>query len=60
MILAAKALLDSHPHPNEEQVRDALAGNYCRCTGYHKPVEAVLAVAEPNHQDAPASKAGTP
>lgn len=46
MILAAKALLDRQPHPTEEQVRDALAGNYCRCTGYRKPVEAVLAAAE--------------
>jgi len=45
MILAAKALLDRQPHPTEEQVRAALAGNYCRCTGYCKPVEAVLAVA---------------
>jgi aerobic-type carbon monoxide dehydrogenase small subunit (CoxS/CutS family) len=45
MILAAKALLDRQPHPTEAQVRDALAGNYCRCTGYKKPVEAVLAVA---------------
>jgi aerobic-type carbon monoxide dehydrogenase small subunit (CoxS/CutS family) len=45
MILAAKALLDRQPDPTEEQVRDALAGNYCRCTGYRKPVEAVLAAA---------------
>ena len=45
MVLAAKALLDRQPDPTEEQVRDALAGNYCRCTGYRKPVEAVLAVA---------------
>ena len=45
MILAAKALLDRHPDPSEEQVREALAGNYCRCTGYRKPVEAVLAAA---------------
>jgi aerobic-type carbon monoxide dehydrogenase small subunit (CoxS/CutS family) len=45
MILAAKALLDRQPHPTEAQVREALAGNYCRCTGYRKPVEAVLAVA---------------
>jgi aerobic-type carbon monoxide dehydrogenase small subunit (CoxS/CutS family) len=46
MILAAKALLDRKPHPTEAEVREALAGNYCRCTGYKKPVEAVLAVAE--------------
>src|ERR1035437_3836852 len=45
MILAAKALLDRNPHPTEEEVRDAMAGNYCRCTGYLKPVEAVLAAA---------------
>jgi len=45
MILAAKALLDRQPDPTEEQVRGALAGNFCRCTGYRKPVEAVLAVA---------------
>ncbi|HXK04824.1 MAG TPA: (2Fe-2S)-binding protein [Verrucomicrobiae bacterium] len=45
MILSAKALLDRHPHPTEEQVREALAGHLCRCTGYKKPVEAVLAAA---------------
>ena len=45
MILSAKALLDRQPHPTEAQVREALAGNYCRCTGYAKPVEAVLAAA---------------
>jgi len=45
MILSAKALLDRNPHPTEAEVRDALAGNLCRCTGYVKPVEAVLAAA---------------
>jgi len=45
MILAAKALLDRNPHPSEDEVREALAGVLCRCTGYRKPVEAVLAVA---------------
>jgi len=45
MILSARALLDRHPDPTEDQVREALAGNFCRCTGYVKPVEAVLAVA---------------
>jgi aerobic-type carbon monoxide dehydrogenase small subunit (CoxS/CutS family) len=45
MILSAKALLTRNPHPTEDEVREALAGNYCRCTGYQKPVEAVLAVA---------------
>lgn len=45
MILNTKALLARQPHPTEEEVRDMLAGNYCRCTGYQKVVEAVLAVA---------------
>jgi carbon-monoxide dehydrogenase small subunit len=45
MILSAKALLDENPHPTEEEVREAIAGNFCRCTGYVKPVEAILAVA---------------
>jgi len=45
MLLAAKALLDRQPNPSEEEVREALAGHLCRCTGYRKPVEAVLAAA---------------
>jgi aerobic-type carbon monoxide dehydrogenase small subunit (CoxS/CutS family) len=45
MILSAKALLAEHPDPTEAEVRKALAGNFCRCTGYLKPVEAVLAAA---------------
>lgn len=45
MILSAKALLDENPHPTEEEVREAIAGNLCRCTGYVKPVEAILAAA---------------
>src|SRR5512136_2810928 len=44
-ILAAKALLDREPNPTETQVRDALSGVLCRCTGYVKPVEAVLQAA---------------
>jgi aerobic-type carbon monoxide dehydrogenase small subunit (CoxS/CutS family) len=46
MILSAKALLDENPHPTESEVREALSGVLCRCTGYVKPVEAVLRVAE--------------
>lgn len=45
MILAAKALLDRNPAPTVTEVREALAGNICRCTGYVKIVEAVLAAA---------------
>jgi len=52
MILGAKALLDRRPDPTEDEVREAMAGHLCRCTGYLKPVEAVLAAAklrnEPN------------
>jgi carbon-monoxide dehydrogenase small subunit len=45
MILSAKALLDRNPHPSEAEVKRALSGNICRCTGYQQIVEAVLAVA---------------
>ncbi len=44
-ILAAKELISREPYPSEAQVRDALAGVLCRCTGYKKPVEAVLRAA---------------
>jgi aerobic carbon-monoxide dehydrogenase small subunit len=43
MIMAAKELLDENAHPAEEDVREALRGNLCRCTGYTKIVEAVVA-----------------
>ena len=42
MLMAAKALLEAEPDPSDADVREALAGNLCRCTGYHKIVEAVL------------------
>ncbi len=45
-LVAAKALLDRNPSPTEEEVRYALAGNLCRCTGYDKIVRAVLDAAE--------------
>jgi carbon-monoxide dehydrogenase small subunit len=41
-LVAAKALLDKNPNPTEHEVRYALAGNLCRCTGYDKIVRAVL------------------
>jgi len=44
MVMSAKALLRKNPHPTEAQVREAIAGNLCRCTGYAKIVEAVLEV----------------
>jgi aerobic-type carbon monoxide dehydrogenase small subunit (CoxS/CutS family) len=46
MILHAKALLDENPNPSEEEVREAISSNLCRCTGYVKPVEAILAAAD--------------
>lgn len=44
MIMSAKALLDEIPNPTEEEVRQAISGNLCRCTGYAKIVQAVLEV----------------
>lgn len=46
MILAAKALLDSNPDPSDQDIRAALQGNLCRCTGYVQIVEAVKQAAE--------------
>ena len=45
-LMSAKALLDKNPHPTREEVRIALAGNLCRCTGYEQLIEAVLDAAE--------------
>jgi carbon-monoxide dehydrogenase small subunit len=45
MILAAAALLEENPHPTAEEARRAIAGNLCRCTGYVKIVDAILAAA---------------
>jgi carbon-monoxide dehydrogenase small subunit len=45
MILSAKALLDKSPHPNEDEIKQALAGNLCRCTGYASILRAVHSVA---------------
>ena len=43
MILSGKSLLDNNPNPNELEVRTAISGNLCRCTGYQKIVEAIQA-----------------
>jgi aerobic carbon-monoxide dehydrogenase small subunit len=45
MILSAKALLDENPNPTETDIRTAISGNLCRCTGYQKIVEAIQAAA---------------
>lgn len=41
MILSAKSLLEKNPKPTEEEIREAISGNLCRCTGYQKIVEAI-------------------
>lgn len=46
MVLTAKALLDKNPHPTQEEIRQAMAGNLCRCTGYAKIHHAVELAAE--------------
>lgn len=46
MILSAKALLDENPRPTDVEIRTAISGNLCRCTGYQKIVEAVQAAAD--------------
>jgi carbon-monoxide dehydrogenase small subunit len=43
MVMAATSLLAENPRPTETQVREGLEGNFCRCTGYHNIVRAVLA-----------------
>lgn len=45
MVLSARALLDENPNPTREEVKKGLAGNLCRCTGYVKIVDAVMAAA---------------
>ena len=46
MILSAKALLEANPKPTEQEIRMAISGNLCRCTGYQKIVEAIAEAAE--------------
>ena len=46
MLISATALLESNPHPTEDEVRIGLSGNLCRCTGYDGIVKAVLSAAE--------------
>ncbi len=53
MIMAAADLLARHPNPSEEEIREGLEGNLCRCTGYHNIVKAVQSAASAN-QEVPA------
>jgi carbon-monoxide dehydrogenase small subunit len=50
MIISAKALLDRNPNPTEEEIREAIAGNLCRCTGYAQIVEAIKRSSESARQ----------
>ncbi|MBX5489724.1 MAG: (2Fe-2S)-binding protein [Chloroflexi bacterium] len=45
-IMAAKALLDHNPHPTREEVVEWMTGNLCRCTGYYKIIDSIMAVVE--------------
>jgi len=45
MILTAKALIDTTPHPTEEEIKKSIGGNFCRCTGYAQIVDAIRSVA---------------
>jgi carbon-monoxide dehydrogenase small subunit len=54
MIMAGVDLIKNNPDPTEEEVREALAGNLCRCTGYHNIVKAVLSAAEHTREGASA------
>jgi len=51
MVMAAEALLRREPHPSEAQIRAALSGNLCRCTGYVKIIESVQAAAQARVQE---------
>jgi len=46
MLMAARAFLNKHPNPKEQDIRKGISGNICRCTGYAKIIEAILDVAE--------------
>ena len=46
MLLSAKALLDENSNPQEEEIKKAIAGNLCRCTGYTKIIKAIISAAE--------------
>jgi carbon-monoxide dehydrogenase small subunit len=60
LLVTAKALLDEHPDPTREQIREALAGNLCRCTGYQQIVEAVEAAVADGRRGTVETTAGAP
>jgi carbon-monoxide dehydrogenase small subunit len=56
MVMAATSLLAENPHPTEQEVREGLEGNFCRCTGYHNIVRSVLAAADKLSGSSPATE----
>lgn len=48
MIMSAQALLERDPNPTEEEIKEAIEGNFCRCTGYSQIIEAILETAKLN------------
>jgi carbon-monoxide dehydrogenase small subunit len=57
MVMASTSLLAENPHPTEQEVREGLEGNFCRCTGYHNIVRSVLAAADKLSADSSPSEA---
>jgi aerobic carbon-monoxide dehydrogenase small subunit len=52
VLISARALLNRNPHPDEAEIREALVGNLCRCTGYVRIIKAVRSAAHPASQEA--------
>jgi aerobic-type carbon monoxide dehydrogenase small subunit (CoxS/CutS family) len=59
-LVTAKALLDANPHPTRDEIRDALSGNLCRCTGYQQIFEAVEAALAQGSMSSPRINANVP
>lgn len=51
IIMTTKALLDKNPHPNDDEIKDALSGTFCRCTGHIKIMEAVKKFSRPEEEE---------
>jgi carbon-monoxide dehydrogenase small subunit len=60
MLISAKSLLDADAHPDGPAIREALAGNLCRCTGYNKIIEAVELAAERMRSERPQAELANP
>jgi len=56
MVIASVALLERHPHPSDAEIREGLAGNLCRCTGYQKIFAAVVRACESTSEKRPGSR----